>query len=561
MKNKKILIIDYDTRILSSLSDFLQNKGFSVLTAVDGESGLETYLTENPDLIIMEPMLPKIHGFDLCAKIMEKADNGVPIIIGTGIYKENQVNREALHFLEKSAFIKKPYTNDEIFSLIHTLLTPSSKENPEKDQERNLPSENSRVTSQTTELPQDRTNANIEEKIKEQIYTAIQSTEVHPSTKEKKTEIKEDIDIMLKDTLSEFGLNKKKETSREKKEFQKKEEAQDKAKSEPVLSSQEKKEEKKIPDEIAVKTQDFLFGEFQKKKIKLVPILIISAAVLIAVIVTYAVFFRSPSLPNTLQASEAQLSGSIFQQVNDSSEIGENTISPRTYSEETVENTLLSQSEKEETTEEPLLGDNLNPTGESSRDSALTEEPSSTQSAEVLSGSTPKKEPTIEYEDPEIAPPSILPEIQKALQSDVRNSATEETYATKAVQENPPPDNSIAANLPAGETNPPKETAKMGDLVPLTQVDAEPEPIKTVQPKYPPSAMAFNVQGQLVVNVLISENGDVLKTVILREIKNSKGLNESGEKAIQQWKFKPAMKDGVPVKVWKPISIAFKKRK
>jgi TonB family protein len=85
----------------------------------------------------------------------------------------------------------------------------------------------------------------------------------------------------------------------------------------------------------------------------------------------------------------------------------------------------------------------------------------------------------------------------------------------------------------------------MGDLVPLTQVDSEPEPIKKVQPEYPPSAMAFNVQGQLVVNTLISENGDVLKTIIIRRIKNSRGLNESGEKAIQQWKFKPAIKDGL----------------
>jgi protein TonB len=247
--------------------------------------------------------------------------------------------------------------------------------------------------------------------------------------------------------------------------------------------------------------------------------------------------------------------------VNDSSEIGENIISPRNNSEETAENTLLSQSGKEETAEGLLLGNNFNPNGESSPDSSPAENATSTESSETPPEPPPKKEPTIEYEDPEISPPSILPEIQKVLHSDVRNSSIEETYAIKSVQENSASGDSITAALPEGETNAPKETVKMGDLVPLTQVDSEPEPIKKVQPEYPPSAMAFNVQGQLVVNTLISENGDVLKTIIIRRIKNSRGLNESGEKAIQQWKFKPAIKDGVPVKVWKPISIAFKKEK
>ncbi|HDJ22422.1 MAG TPA: TonB family protein [Candidatus Aminicenantes bacterium] len=140
---------------------------------------------------------------------------------------------------------------------------------------------------------------------------------------------------------------------------------------------------------------------------------------------------------------------------------------------------------------------------------------------------------------------------------------SEEKKSKGAVQENPLTENQVsplsttaqekANNL--SSSSPTK--VKTGDLVPLNQVDVPPQVIEKISPKYPPQALRFGVKGQVVVMALISENGYVLQTRLLRGFEKSFGLNEATLEAVRQWRFKPAEKDGVKVKVWKPIAITF----
>ena len=85
-----------------------------------------------------------------------------------------------------------------------------------------------------------------------------------------------------------------------------------------------------------------------------------------------------------------------------------------------------------------------------------------------------------------------------------------------------------------------------------------PQLIKSVEPSYTPRALQFRAQGTIIVNALISEYGDVLQAAVIKNFKDSMGLDKSAENAVRQWKFKPAQKDGVSVKVWKPIVLGFK---
>jgi TonB family protein len=64
--------------------------------------------------------------------------------------------------------------------------------------------------------------------------------------------------------------------------------------------------------------------------------------------------------------------------------------------------------------------------------------------------------------------------------------------------------------------------------------------------------------GTVTVNTLISESGDVVRTEILKGIKGGQAIERAAEAAVKLWKFRPARKDGVNVKVWKPIDIHFK---
>jgi len=103
-------------------------------------------------------------------------------------------------------------------------------------------------------------------------------------------------------------------------------------------------------------------------------------------------------------------------------------------------------------------------------------------------------------------------------------------------------------------------TVKEGDLVPLSLVDVPPEPIKRVFPKYPSVAKRMAIEGTVLVNALISEKGEVINTAILKGIEGPFRLNEAAQQAVMKWKFKPAMKDSKPVKVWKAIAIKFSEK-
>jgi TonB family protein len=100
------------------------------------------------------------------------------------------------------------------------------------------------------------------------------------------------------------------------------------------------------------------------------------------------------------------------------------------------------------------------------------------------------------------------------------------------------------------------DTLNEGALVPLYLVDEPPVLRVRVDPEYPPSPKALGVEGKVEVNALISETGNVLEVVIIEG--QVGGFNSSTVKAVMQWKYEPAVKDGMRVKVWQPITVTFK---
>src|SRR5947199_7669264 len=78
----RILIIEDELPMRTALKDCLENEGYRVLTAADGESGLQRALAEKPDLILLDVMLPRLDGFALCAELRRLA-NPVPILMLT----------------------------------------------------------------------------------------------------------------------------------------------------------------------------------------------------------------------------------------------------------------------------------------------------------------------------------------------------------------------------------------------------------------------------------------------------------------------------------------------
>jgi protein TonB len=102
------------------------------------------------------------------------------------------------------------------------------------------------------------------------------------------------------------------------------------------------------------------------------------------------------------------------------------------------------------------------------------------------------------------------------------------------------------------------DNLKEGDLLPLDMVETQPTVLKRVPADYPAAARSFRIEGTVMMNALISEKGDVIKTEIITGIKGAFGFNQSAQRAVRQWKFEPATVKGIKVKVWMPIAIIFK---
>src|SRR5438552_470174 len=78
----RLLIIEDELPMRTALKDCLEAEGYRVLTASDGEAGLERALKEKPDLVLLDIMLPKLDGFALCAEL-RRLSNNVPVLMLT----------------------------------------------------------------------------------------------------------------------------------------------------------------------------------------------------------------------------------------------------------------------------------------------------------------------------------------------------------------------------------------------------------------------------------------------------------------------------------------------
>ena len=85
-----VLIIEDDPTMLRGLKDNFEFKGYKVLTASDGEKGLKAALNAKPDLIILDIMLPKINGYEICRLIREEKLD-MPIIMLTAKGEESDI--------------------------------------------------------------------------------------------------------------------------------------------------------------------------------------------------------------------------------------------------------------------------------------------------------------------------------------------------------------------------------------------------------------------------------------------------------------------------------------
>lgn len=119
----KILIVEDDRHILSGLVDNLKMEGYRTVIARDGKEALKQVKEKEPDLIILDIMLPKLNGFEVCKQLKEKGIN-TPIIILSA--KGQEVDKVLGLELGADDYITKPFSPRELLVRVKAVLRRTS---------------------------------------------------------------------------------------------------------------------------------------------------------------------------------------------------------------------------------------------------------------------------------------------------------------------------------------------------------------------------------------------------------------------------------------------------
>lgn len=118
---KIILIVDDDHSIVEFLTDCLQSEGYEVSSAFDGRRGCEAAKRMKPDLVILDLLMPDMHGFEVCKALREDdAMKGTKIMVSSG--KSFAVDKKAALSLGADFYLVKPYTATQLIEAVRGLL-------------------------------------------------------------------------------------------------------------------------------------------------------------------------------------------------------------------------------------------------------------------------------------------------------------------------------------------------------------------------------------------------------------------------------------------------------
>jgi len=118
LTNEKILVVDDDARILKIVKHCLEKEAFQVVTAVDGESALNMVKQEQPSLVVLDLMLPKLNGYDVCRALTDQYS--IPIIILSA--KGDELDRIVGFRLGVDDYMTKPFSPTELVLRVQAVI-------------------------------------------------------------------------------------------------------------------------------------------------------------------------------------------------------------------------------------------------------------------------------------------------------------------------------------------------------------------------------------------------------------------------------------------------------
>lgn len=119
---KKILLIEDESALQKALRNYLETEGYEMISALDGQTGLEMTEKEKPDLILLDLILPKMNGFEVLKRLKENPlTKTIPVIVFTNLEELPNID-QALKMGIEAYLVKAEYTLEEVIEKIKQVL-------------------------------------------------------------------------------------------------------------------------------------------------------------------------------------------------------------------------------------------------------------------------------------------------------------------------------------------------------------------------------------------------------------------------------------------------------
>ena len=118
MANEKILVVDDDTNICELLRLYLTKEGYQVTTANDGEEGLEKFNQLKPDMVLLDVMMPRMDGLEVCRRIRKLGNTPVMMLTAKGEIEDRIIGLE----LGADDYLIKPFSPRELVARVRALF-------------------------------------------------------------------------------------------------------------------------------------------------------------------------------------------------------------------------------------------------------------------------------------------------------------------------------------------------------------------------------------------------------------------------------------------------------
>ncbi|HDZ54302.1 MAG TPA: response regulator [Candidatus Nealsonbacteria bacterium] len=119
---KRILFIEDESALQKTLGEILKQEGYQMISALDGEVGLELAKNQKPDLILLDLILPKLHGFEVLQQLAkDHQTKQIPVIVLTNLEDMEDIEK-ALELGATTYLVKENYSLEEIVKKIKKIL-------------------------------------------------------------------------------------------------------------------------------------------------------------------------------------------------------------------------------------------------------------------------------------------------------------------------------------------------------------------------------------------------------------------------------------------------------